>query len=103
VTIVSQRGAPGTLLVTVVASRTSAAPNNTLSQIQFKPAQNASVEIGGQAHPGGNFVQPIAPGTLQATFTVRRLTAGQASTVPFWVIDDCGAWQTFVGGGPAAF
>jgi hypothetical protein len=103
VAVVTQRGAPGTLQVTVSAARTSAAPNNTISQIQFKAAQNASVEIGGQAHPGGNFVQPIAPGTLQVTFTVRRLAAGQASTVPLWVVDDCGAWQTFVGGGPAAF
>jgi parallel beta-helix repeat protein len=103
VSVVTQRGAPGTLLVSVAVARTAAAPNNTISQIQFQPAQNASVEIGGQAHPGGSFVQPMAPGTLQTTFTVRRLTAGQASTVPLTVVDDCGGWPTFVGGGPAAF
>ena len=33
---------------------------------------------------------------------VRRVTAGQATTVRFTVTDDCGEWQTFVGGGTAA-
>jgi hypothetical protein len=103
VSVISQRGAPGTLLVSVVVSRTAAAPNNSISQIRFLAAQNASIEIGGQSHIGGNFVEAMPAGTLQTTFTVRRFTASFASTVPFWVIDDCGAWQTFVGGGPGAF
>jgi hypothetical protein len=90
-------------VVTVTVSRTPAAPNNTISQIQFKAAQNASIVIGGQDRLGGNFVQAMPPGTVQTTFTVRRFSAGVAATAPFWVVDDCGAWQTFVGGGPGAF
>jgi hypothetical protein len=38
-----------------------------------------------------------------ATFVVRRVTAGQPTTVSFTVTDICGPWQTFVGGGPDAF
>jgi hypothetical protein len=36
-------------------------------------------------------------------FTVRRTTAGQAAQVPFVVVDGCGEWPSFVGGGPNAF
>ncbi|MCC6177405.1 MAG: right-handed parallel beta-helix repeat-containing protein [Chloroflexi bacterium] len=104
VTVTTTRGATtGTLNVTVTVTRPAAAPNNTVQQLQFGPAQNATIEIGGQQHPGGNFSVPIPPGVQQATFTVRRQTAGQAATAPFAVVDDCGAWQTFVGGGPGAF
>lgn len=68
------------------------------------PAQNASIEISGQALPGGNVNQAFPVDvTLQATFTVRRLTAWQPTTAPFAVINDCGAWQTSVGGGSTAF
>jgi hypothetical protein len=51
----------------------------------------------------GNFTVTFPPGTQQATFYVLRQTAGQATTVPLTVIDGCGAWPTFVGGGPTAF
>jgi parallel beta-helix repeat protein len=103
VTITSQRGTAGTLVVTVRVTRSAAAPNNTVSQLQFKLAQNAIVEISGQAHPGGNFTETIPAGAVEMTFTVQRQAVGQATTVPFAVVDDCGAWQTFVGGGPGAF
>ena len=104
VTITSQRGAAGTLLVTVGVARSSVVPNNAVQQLQFQSAQNASVEVNGQLHPGGNFTQTL-PGDAQTVqFTVHRLTAGQASTVPFTVQDGCAQpWQTFVGGGSAAF
>jgi hypothetical protein len=31
------------------------------------------------------------------------VTAGQPVQLPFAVIDDCGSWNTFVGGGTGAF
>jgi hypothetical protein len=31
-----------------------------------------------------------------------RQAAGQATTVPFVVTDNCGPWKSFVGGGTAA-
>jgi hypothetical protein len=39
------------------------------------------------------------------TFTVARQLGGASVpvTVSFAVTDDCGAWPTFVGGGPSAF
>jgi thermitase len=37
-----------------------------------------------------------------ATFQVARQTAGQPTTVPLNVVDGCGTWPTFVGGGVAA-
>jgi hypothetical protein len=95
--------APGTLLVTVSVTRSAAAPGNTLRQLRFLTIRNASVEIGNQVTSAGGFAVPTAAGTQQATFVVRRQAAGQSVTVPFSVVDDCGAWETFVGGGPAAF
>ena len=34
--------------------------------------------------------------------TVERIEPGEATTVPFVVVDDCGEWPTFVGGGTSA-
>ena len=103
VSVNSRAGAGGTLQVTISVTRSAAAPNNTIQKLQFGPAQNAIVEIGGQTRPGGSFTYALPAGTQQTTFTVRRQTPGQTSTVPFTVVDDCGGWQTFVGGGPSAF
>jgi hypothetical protein len=44
---------------------------------------------------------PGTPASYQ--FTVVRTTPGVASTVHLVVTDGCGAWPTFVGGGPSAF
>ena len=41
-------------------------------------------------------------GTTQMIFYVRRLAAG-AVHVPLVVVDGCGEWQSFVGGGATAF
>ncbi|MGE3910845.1 MAG: glycosyl hydrolase family 28-related protein [Chloroflexota bacterium] len=103
VTMSTTPAGPGALQVTLTVTRPAAAPNNTIQQLQFGPAQNATIEIGGQTRPGGNFTLNLPPGTQQVTFTVRRQTAGQPATAPFAVVDDCGAWFTFVGGGPNAF
>ena len=104
VTVTTQRGAPGTLQVTIAATRPAAAPHNIVKQIQFGPAQHAIVEIDNEARPGGNFTATIPAGTQQVTFLVRRSPANAPSTtVPFTVIDDCGEWKTFVGGGATAF
>jgi hypothetical protein len=42
-------------------------------------------------------------GVAGTTLTVERLTPGQATTVPLTMVDACGEWPTFVGGGPTAF
>ena len=64
---------------------------------------NARVELIGRGLlPDGQLAQ-LATGTRQATLVVRRATTGLATTVPLTLVDDCGEWQTLVGGGPTAF
>jgi hypothetical protein len=102
VTVTTRAVGGGMLQVTVGAGRNAGSPGNTLHQLQFQAAQNGSIEINGQTRNGGNFSVSLPAGTQQATFNVRRLAPGP-TTVPFSVTDDCGPWQTFVGGGPSAF
>jgi len=53
---------------------------------------------------GGNFTANLPAGSQQATFVVRRSpTNAPSTTVPFTVMDDCGGWKSFVGGGANAF
>ena len=104
VTVTTQKGATGTLNVTVTATRPAAAPNNTVRQIRFGQALNATIEINGQSSPTGNFTATIPPGAQSVTFVVGRSPVNAPSTtVPFTAIDDCGGWSSFVGGGPRAF
>ena len=42
-------------------------------------------------------------GASSLIFTVTRTMAGQAVQVPFVVVDGCGDWPSFAGGGPNAF
>src|SRR5262249_40210105 len=88
--------APGLLTVRVSASTAPATPGNALSQIQFGAATNALILAGSQEGNGG-FAVGFAPGTQQTVFYVRRVTAGQSTTVPFVVTDACGAWPSLVG------
>jgi hypothetical protein len=98
----------GALTVTVSATPLNTQQNNSLSVLRFAdPAdgggnvRNAEVTINGQRHTG-SFTYTVPPATHELTFTVRRATAGQATTVPFAVVDGCGTWKTFVGGGTGA-
>jgi len=84
-------------------SVTVAAGTGYLKEIRFGAAQNALVDIpGGQTGAAGNFTYRPAASTAQSTFFVRKPATG-ASTVPIVVVDDCGDWPTFVGGGAGAF
>jgi hypothetical protein len=58
---------------------------------------------GGPSGATGSFNVALPAGTQQAAFTVRPASSGGAVTVPLVVVDNCGAWPTFVGGGPSAF
>jgi hypothetical protein len=84
------------------------AGSNSLQSIQFgtasRPATNASIDLPGVgAGLRGGFTHTPPPGTTQVTFFLRPVVAGQPVTVPLIVTDGCGPWETFVGGGPAAF
>jgi hypothetical protein len=43
------------------------------------------------------------PVTQEVLLTVQRPQPGQATTAQLLVVDGCGDWPTFVGGGPDAF
>ena len=99
----AEPASPGVLRVTTSAGTTAGAPNNALRAVRFGQAQNASIEVAarGPVASGAALTMPAA--TRELTFLVRRTTAGAATTLPLTLVDDCGEWQTFVGGGPNAF
>jgi hypothetical protein len=91
----------GTLAVTVRAT----GPNNGLRAVRFDSFANALVDVGSQQGQTAPFIVSIPAGQEPASiaFVVRRQTAGQPTTVRLVVVDGCGEWSTFVGGGPSAF
>jgi hypothetical protein len=92
------------LQVTVSATITPGVPNNRISQLRFENGTNSLVDI--PDHPSGatgRFDATPPVGATSYTFTVRRFATGQSVQVPFTVVDGCGPWPTFVGGGRAAF
>jgi hypothetical protein len=94
---------PGRLKVTLTAQLPSADSANRIKEIRFGAATNALVDIGNTQGQRGGFTYTVPTNTQTVTFTVRRATAGQATTVPVVVIDGCGEWSTLVGGGAGAF
>jgi hypothetical protein len=88
---------PGTLSVTVTLNTAPGTPANAFERISFDALTNATVEVPGSSPGSSPFLFTPGPGH-QATFTVRRTNAGQFM-VRLTVVDACGPWQTFVGGG----
>jgi hypothetical protein len=75
--------------------------NNPLQQVQFTKLQNAAVTLNGQTFTSSQtYIVPA--NTIGVDFTVARVTPGLATTVEITVVDGCGSWHTFVGGGAAA-
>jgi hypothetical protein len=74
---------------------------NPLQQIQFGELQNARVTLNGQpVEKNRSYDAP--PNATAVDLTVERIEAGRPTTVPLTVVDGCGDWKTFVGGGSAA-
>ena len=88
---------PGHLQVTITRGLGS------MTSLRFGTLSNARVTVGGQTNTQGNFTITFPGGVTQTTFTVDRVTDGASTTVPLVVVDGCGDWSTFVGGGPSAF
>ncbi len=91
------------LRVTLTAEVSSAAPANRLREIRFSPLSASLFDFGTMPWPVANGVARLTNGPAVATFLVRRPAGASALTIPLTVVDDCGSWPTFVGGGPAAF
>jgi hypothetical protein len=92
---------------TGVLSVTVETGGGTLARIEFgapRALTNASVSVtGGPASQSQGFTFTPPAGLTTVRFTVTALDRGLSTTVPFVVTDACGAWPTFVGGGPGAF
>ena len=88
----------GRLRVTLSAS----GANNWLRELQLGRAVNAVVDAATVSGTAGNVAVPLPAGTQSTQLFVRRAGPG-AVTVPLVVIDRCGEWPTFVGGGAGAF
>jgi thermitase len=104
VTITSTRSAPGTLTVGVSAGAASSGTNR-LQQLRFGVSTNAVLQAGSSAPTGqtGGFTISLPNAPSSYSFTIVRQTPGTTVTVPLTVVDSCGEWHTFVGGGPNAF
>jgi hypothetical protein len=76
--------------------------NGWINQIQIGAATNASINMAGQTGITGNQTINLPPATTSLTFQVIR-SGGGSTTVPLTVVDTCGSWPTFVGGGQSAF
>jgi hypothetical protein len=81
------------------------AGNARLLQLQIGALTNAVVDLDalGQMGVGSGATIALPPETLSLSLYVRRVTPGHASHANLTVVDGCGAWPTFVGGGPSAF
>jgi hypothetical protein len=96
---VSTAATGGQLQVTVAGTR-----NARILQLQFGTASNALIDVPSQGLTNitGNQTVSFSPETLSASFIVRRQNAGAPTHVNLTVVDGCGAWPTFVGGGSNA-
>jgi VCBS repeat-containing protein len=91
----------GKLLVHIEASALNNQQNNALKQITFGTPDNAIVTYNNQPIGKGDTIN-LPAATYAADFTVQRITPGQSTTVPFTIVDICGSWPSFVGGGTGA-
>jgi hypothetical protein len=98
---VQTAAANGALQVTISASDVDGPTQNRLREIRFAAPVNGRVMLNGQSETGA-FTHTPPAGTTQVSFSVQRVTPGQATTVPLTVVDECGTWPTLVGGGTAA-
>jgi hypothetical protein len=89
------------LVVRVEATPLNGPVNNQIRELRFGQLRNARVTVNGQGVASGQTVSPATSAPV-LDFTVERVTPGQPTTVPFTVVDACGEWQTFVGGGTQA-
>jgi len=93
----------GELRVTVAAGTPVGASGNRVRAIRVGSSANARVELTGHGLMSDGQRIQLAAGLPSMTLTVRRAAPGVATTVPLTLTDDCGDWQTLVGGGPTAF
>jgi hypothetical protein len=87
-------------LQATISSTIGNTPNNRLLELRFGDFQskNAVVTRNGTPIVSGSTVT-LPANTTSVTLRVTRQTPGLATTVLLTVVDTCGTWPTFVGGG----
>ena len=75
---------------------------NGLRELRFGEVKNALVTVAGQSGRG-NFTVVLPGLPASVTIAITRDPAPVPVHVPLVVVDQCGDWSTFVGGGPTAF
>jgi hypothetical protein len=94
----------GRLEATITARTNLGTPTNSLLRLDFAKPAVAIVDIpGGPSNQAAPFTYTPTAGTTSVSFFIRQQTPGQAATVPLTVVDTCGNWPTFVGGGAGTF
>jgi hypothetical protein len=93
----------GALQATFTAGPGASIATNAIREIRIGQVQNGVVDGSGKTGLGTGGVISFPAPVTSTTLTVRRVTPGQATTVPLVIVDACGEWPTFVGGGPSAF
>jgi hypothetical protein len=94
----------GGQLRATVSVTTNPGTQNELRSIAWTRFDTATVVVDGigsvQQGQTTTFATPL---TQSASFTLARTPGAQSGTVRLTVTDGCGAWPTFVGGGPKAW
>jgi hypothetical protein len=98
VLVSTAKSGAGQLTATIEAT----GPGNGLRELRIGDARNAIVDVVGQSGAGSFTV--ALPGTPSSvTLLITRDRNDRAVHVPLVVVDQCGDWHTFVGGGLSAF
>jgi hypothetical protein len=95
----TSQDARGSLLATISAATDPQGFPVRLREIRVGPMQNAAVDGGTFVARTTPFVISLPGGSNQSNLRVTRIMAGQTSHVTLVVVDDCGDWVTFIGGG----
>lgn len=93
-------GQNGRLKVTIETTNTPGVPDNTLNGMRVITLTNASLEVQGDTIRTAGGTIEFDEGSESIHFFVQRVQNSQAFAATIAIIDDCGDWQTFVGGGP---
>jgi hypothetical protein len=98
----TQQRAAGVLTVTIQGGL---APFTRLDIASAgEPLNNATVDVvGGPSGLNNGTSLTLPGGTSGVQLRITRLDPSRSVMVPLNVVDGCGSWATFVGGGPGAF
>jgi len=93
----------GGQLRATVSVGTNPGTQNEVHAITWTCFDTATVVVDGLGPVQQGQVTPFGPLTQAVSFVITRTPGAPSGTVRLTVTDACGAWPTFVGGGPNAW